>query len=268
MRSVLVVSALLILASCVDHPVGPGAPLPVVEGFEVDEDRSDLDVVVLVWEPMETIPADEFEGYRLFFRPDDEGEYELLAELIPESTEYAHQASSAGGYTIEVFSGDLVSEEMSTAGTMPFKATHLYTVWNDLAPDTAHTAIEFSETFATTDRPGSSGFTHDLYCYDGGQGCPTWLYSGNFGPYPTGNQTLLFEASTTYAMPDGSSELSVPVFAGDVLFGKLQNRHYVKIYAMEIPEYPAGPAGSYGIRLYYDYQPVQDLYLFTTDSLP
>ena len=268
MRTVLALSAILVLASCVDHPVGPGAPLPVVTGFSVDEERSDLNEVVLYWDSLESIPVEGFEGYRLSFRQNDEGEYVVLAEVSPETDEYTHLAPSAGGYAIEAFNGDLVSETPSTTGTMPFMVTHLYTVWNDLSPDTAHTAIEFGETTGMTGRPGSSGFTHDLYCYDGGQGCPTWLYSGNFGPYPTGNQTLLFEASTTFAMPEGSSELSMPVFAGDVLFGKLQNRHYVKIYSMEIPEYPGGQAEAYGIKFYYDYQPIQDLYLFTADGLP
>ncbi len=270
MRMITAVAGiLLVFAACEDHLVGPGAPLPVVSDFEVDEELSDLDEVVLVWEPLEELTEDEFDGYRILFRWNDEGDYQVLGEVAPDVVEYSHlEAPCAGGYAIEAFRGELVSSSRSVTGTMPVKATHLYTIWNDAVLDSVDTGIHFNESYASTGQAGASGFDHDLYCHDGGEGCATWLYSGNFGPHPIGSQTLLFEASSSFSMPEGASELSMPVSAGEVLLGKLQARYYIKIYVMETPEYPGGPADACGIRLYYDYQPIQDLYLFTTDSLP
>lgn len=243
-----------------------GGGVPDVTGFEVDDAASNGQTVVLNWIAVTTDCPADIDGYKLYFREDNEGTYFEIADIDAGTTTYSHTASSAGGYAIEAYEGDDVSANVATANTLPILITATYTIWNNHCPADSHGGFIFGQTSGTTGSAPSTSFAQDIYCYDNGQGNFTWFFSGDYGTFGNGNHTDMYEHASGYSMPTGSGWTYGGMIVGDVIFGELFNGYWVKIYVDALPHYEGGTANAYGIQFYYDYQPIQGLYLFTTDA--
>jgi hypothetical protein len=73
------------------------------------------------------------------------------------------------------------------------------------------------------------------------------------------------DAGSTYGYPSNAWWPAGYILSGDVIFGELEDGHFVKVYVNSVPQHSTQPA-SYGIVFCYDYQPIEGLYLFTTES--
>ena len=77
----------------------------------------------------------------------------------------------------------------------------------------------------------------------------------------------MYNHYSNYAYPEGDAWVYGEIEeVGDVFFAELSDGHYIKIYIKALPHYEGGTDNAWGITLYYDYQPIEGLYLFTTDS--
>ncbi len=247
-----------------DDPVGPGGNLADVTGFAIDA-ASTGQTVVLTWNAV-TDGAAEIDGYKLWFKEDNEGNYTEIADIAVGTTTYSHTATAAGGYAIEAYKGDDTSSNLAKVTTMPTMISSTYTIWNNHAPADTHSGFIFGSSAGTTGSASSTSFAQDVYCYDGGQGNYTWLYSGDYGTFGNGHATAMYDHSTNFATPAGSNWNHGAMVVGDVIFGELYDGYWVKVYVDALPHYEGGSTNAYGIQFYYDFQPIQGLELFTTDS--
>ena len=94
---------------------------------------------------------------------------------------------------------------------------------------------------------------------------PCGFYSGDMAPFGNGNHTDMSAASSVFGYPTESWWVTGYIVPGDVIFCELSDGHYVKVYINSVPQHPTQPA-AHGIVFYYDYQPIEGLYLFTTAS--
>jgi len=272
MRKISLVTMLLgvvLLAGCTgDDPSGPGGTLPDVTGFAINETASGGTTVVLQWNAVTTDGTDAIDGYKIYFRADESGTWTEVGDVPDGTLTYSHAASSAGYYGILAYEGEDTSENYATVDDMPNLISSSYTIWNNHAPATAHSGFIFGATSGTTCLASQGG--HDMYCYDGGQGNLTWLYSGDYGTFGGGNDTNFYEHASGYATPGSGpwNPPAGPMAVGDVIFAELYDGYWVKIYVTALPHYTGGTTNAYGITFFYDFQPIEGLELFTTDSQP
>ena len=260
---IVLVAGIILMAGCAgDDPSGPGGTLPTVTGLEVLTTSSGV-TVNLSWT---AVSGTTIDGYEVYFKSDGEGEWGTAITTVTETT-YSHTADNAGTYSVRAYDGDNYSENYAIdVTTMPTFISPLYTIWNNHAPADEHSGIIFGATAATTGLAGSTSFDQDIYCYDGEQGSYTWFYSGDHAPFGNGSHTDMYEHASNFAYPTGSAWEAGAMVVGDVIFAELSNGHYIKIYVDALPHYEGGTSNAYGITLYYDYQPIQGLYLFSTDA--
>lgn len=252
----------VLMAGCEgDDPVGPGGTLNDVTGLAVDA-ASVGQTVVLTWDAYQEKGPEAIDGYRLFFHENATGTYLEIADIAAGTTTYSHTASAAGMYAIEAYEGENTSANVDETHTLPTLVEDTYTIWNNHAPADTHSGFMFGATSGTTGSAASAAFPQDVYCYDGGQGNLTWLYSGDYGTFGNGHHTDMFDG--TASMPTSNAWSHGAMVVGDVIFGELSTGYYVKVYIDALPLYVGGTSNAYGIQFYYDYQPIQGLYLFTT----
>jgi hypothetical protein len=234
----VLVAGIILMAGCAgDDPSGPTGDLPNVSNVAIGS-ASAGKTVVLTWD---AITGTDIDGYKVYFKTDGEGTGNEIADVTTNT--YTHDASSAGTYVVKAYKGDNYSAgDSNVATTMPYFINADYTIWNNHAPDTTHSGIQFGSTAATT---------------------------GSDGTFGNGSHTDMYNrANASYAYPDDSyawNNGKIEV-VGDVFFAKLSNGYYIKIYIKALPHFPGGSDNAWGITLYYDYQPIQGLYLFSTDS--
>lgn len=281
--TICAILAVPVVLSCADPSTGPissdpaeegrlygqfsgEGSVPNVTGFAVDVDASQENIVTVIWDDISLEKGSFIEGYRLYYRTDDQGSWTEQAELPPGTMEYSHIASAAGGYGIVAFEGGEISPDMATVSTMPSIITTTYTIWNNWCPPQAHSGFIFGPTSGTTGFAVSTSFLQDIYCYDGGQVSFTWFFSGDFGPFGNGNHTEMYEHTGNYAMPTGSAWSHGAMSVGDVIFAELNDGYWVKVYINALPHYEGGATDAFGIQFYYDWQPIRELYLFSTDQ--
>ncbi len=262
----VLVAGIILMAGCAgDDPSDPGGTLSTVTGFEVLATSAGR-TVNLSW----TAVTDDIDGYEVYFRSDGEGtEWPALTTVT--GTTYSHTADNAGTYSVRAYKDEDYSTNYATEkGTMPTMIQDTYTIWNNHAPETTHSGIIFGSSAATTGTAMGTSFHQDIYCFDGEQGNYTWLYSGDYGDFGNGSHTDMFGESSNHAYPTGNSFNYDAMSVGDVIFAELSSEdydgHYIKIYIDAIPHYEGGTDNAWGIELYYDFQPIEGLYLFTTHS--
>lgn len=257
----VLVAGIILMAGCAgDDPSDPGGTLSTVTGLEILATSSGR-TVNLSW----TAVTDDIDGYEVYFKSNGTGEWDDITTVT--GTTYSHTADNAGDYSVRAYKDENFSENYATEKTtMPIFISPLYKIWNNHAPDWEHSGILFEDDGATTGL-ASGTFDQDLYCYDGGGSCYTWLYSGDYGTFGNGSPTDMWDHSSNYAYPgDGPWVYGAIENVGDVIFAELSDGHYIKIYINALPHYEGGSDNAWGIELYYDYQPIEGLYLFTTDS--
>jgi len=259
---IIMVAGVILMAGCAgDDPAGPSGTLEDVTGLAIGAASAGQDVV-LNWNAV-SVTVD---GYAVYFRATDTADWTEVTTVT--GTTYTHSAPSAGYYAVKAYEGTNYSTNNSNeVNTLPNQIQATYTVWDNHAPADEHSGFMFGETAGTTGLASSTSFDQDVYCYDGNwTQSPCGFYSGNVAPFGNGFATNMIEAGSTYGYPSGSSWWQTGyLVAGDVIFGELDSDHYVKVYVQSIPQNSVQPL-SYGVTFYYDYQPIEGLYLFTTES--
>lgn len=236
-----------------------GGALPNVTGLTIDPASAERDVI-LTWNAVSDV-----DGYYVYFRATTTADWTQVGDVT--GTTYTHTASSAGYYTAKAYKGTSTSADYSNVvDTMPNQIQATYTIWDNHAPPDEHSGFIFGATAGTTGLAPSTSFIQDIYCYDGGwTQSPCGFYSGDVAPFGNGNHTDMSDAGSTYGYPSASWWVTGYIIPGDVIFCGLSNGHYVKVYVQSVPQHTTQPA-AYGIVFYYDYQPIEGLYLFTTES--
>ncbi|MBN2587523.1 MAG: hypothetical protein JXA64_09025 [Candidatus Fermentibacteraceae bacterium] len=258
---VLVVGIVLMAGCAGDDPAGPSGTLEDVTGLAIGSASAGRDVV-LTWNAV-SVTVD---GYAVFFRATETADWTEIQQVT--GTTYTHTADNSGYYTVKAYEGTNYSTNNSNiVNTMPNQIMATYTIWDNHAPTDSTSGFVFGATAGQRVLAASST-NHDIYCYDGNwTQSPCGFYSGDKAPFGGGHETFMKLAEgSIYSYPPSSGWWdSNYVLAGDVIFAELYNGYYVKIYVQAIPQCPAQPL-SYGVTFYFDYQPIQGLYLFTTES--
>lgn len=259
----VLIAGIILMAGCAgDDPQGPSGTLSTVTGLDILATSAGR-TVNLSW----TAVTDDIDGYEVYFKSNGDGEWAALTTIT--GTTYSHTADNAGTYSVRAYKGDNFSENYATEkGTMPTIIMDDYTIWDNHAPQTDDSGFIFGATSGQTCQASTSN-NHDIYCFDGDWTySPCGFYSGDHEPFGGGLHTDMIDDEGTYGYPAGSEWWPTGyVLAGDVIFCDLSDGHFVKVYVTSVPQHATQPL-SYGIVFCYDYQPIEGLYLFTTDSTP
>jgi len=256
----ILVAGIVLMAGCAgDDPASPGGTLEDVTGLAIGSTSEGRDVV-LSWDAVSDI-----DGYYVYFRETTSGTWTEVGDVT--ETTFTDTANSSGYYAVMAYEGTNTSANNSNiVDTMPNQIQADYTIWDNHAPDTEPSGFAFGETSGQTALVLSSN-DYDIYCFDGSwPQSPCGFYSGDKSPFGNGRETSMKLAESTFAYPPTSGWWdSNYILQGDVIFCELLNGHYVKVYVSSVPQHSTQPA-SYGIVFYYDYQPIEGLYLFTNES--
>ncbi|MBC8428924.1 MAG: fibronectin type III domain-containing protein [FCB group bacterium] len=261
------VSVLVLMMGCVgDDPAGPEDPegtLPVVTGLTIDESASEERTVYLSWDP---VTSEEIDGYYVWFKSNGSGNWDKISTTS--NTSCTHEASCAGDYVVTAYEGENTSSaDSDSVTTLPNFVPATYTIWDFHAPEDEYSGFKFGANSGEY-RYASTSTDFDVYCYDGGGGYDTWLYSGDYGTYGNGYDTDIWDDLVSNAYPDGYPSGSWNhgyVSAGDIFICELSHGYFVKMYITTVMVHPDQPA-AYGFSFYYDWQPINGLYLFTEAS--
>ena len=250
----VLVAGIVLMAGCAgDDPAGGGGgTLDNVSGVAIGTNSAGRDVVI-TWTALTDV-----DGYKVWFKATSSADWTEVGDVTTNT--YTHTASSSGYYVVTAYEGTNTSAGNSNeVNTMPNQPNFTYTIWDNHAPATEHSGFIFGATSGQTCLAASSN-NHDMYCYDGSWSQrPGGFYAGN-------DCSFKLAASGIYGYPPSSGWWdSNYVLAGDVIFAELEDGHFVKIYVQSIPQNTVQPL-SHGITFYYDYQPIEGLYLFTTES--
>ncbi|MEN8207704.1 MAG: fibronectin type III domain-containing protein [Candidatus Fermentibacteria bacterium] len=256
---IVLVAGIILMAGCAgDDPVGPGGTLAPVTGVEIGTASAGQDVVVN-WTAVSDV-----DGYKVWFKATSTGTWAEVGDVT--GVTFTHVAPSAGYYVVTAYKGsDTSSANSNEVNTMPNQINETYTIWDNHAPVDEHSGFAFGESAGLT-VPVLSSTNFDIYCYDGGwTESPCGFYSGDVAPFGNGRPTDMSDAGTGYGYPTGNWWVTGYILAGDVIFCELEDGHFVKVYVQSVPQHSTQPA-AHGIVFYYDYQPIEGLYLFTTES--
>jgi len=258
------ISAVFLMTGCVgDDPAGPDTgTLPVVTGLTIDESESSGRTIYLSWDP---VTSEEIDGYYVWFKSNGTGGWETVDTTS--NTSCIHEAPCAGKYVVTAYEGENTSSDNSNEeATMPNFIQATYTIWDNRAPTSAYSGFRFGSTGGEY-RYVTSSTDFDVYCYDGGAGHDTWLYSGDYGTFGNGYHTDIWAELVSYAYPSPSDSSWNHGYAaaGDIFICELYDGYFVKMYIKSTPVHPDQSA-SHGIEFYYDWQPINGLYLFTEAS--
>ncbi len=260
----ILVAGIVLMAGCAgDDPAGgTGGTLDNVAGVAIGTASAGRDVV-LSWTALTDV-----DGYKVWFKATTGGTWAVADGGDVTTNAFTHvDAPSAGYYVVTAYKGTNTSAANSNeVTTMPTQINANYTIWDNHAPVDAHSGFIFGATSGTTGLAASTSFIQDIYCYDGSYPeSPCGFYSGDIAPFGTGNHTVMSDAGTTFGYPAGLWFTDGYILAGDVIFAELSDGHFVKVYVNAVTQNTVQPL-SYGITFYYDYQPIEGLYLFTTES--
>ena len=258
----MLVAGIILMAGCAgDDPAGGGGgTLEVVTGVAIGSASIGRDVVI-TWNVVSDV-----DGYYVYFRETVSAEWGTAVGDVTTNT-YTHTADVAGYYVVVAYEGSNTSSANSAeVTTMPNQIAANYTIWDNHAPTDSTSGFYF-EADAGYRVLAASSTLHDIYCFDGNwTQSPCGFYSGDKTPFGGGNPTSMKLAGTTYAYPPSTGWWdSNYILSGDVIFAELEDGHYVKIYVFAVPQCPAQPL-SYGVSFFFDYQPIEGLYLFTNES--
>ena len=236
-----------------------GGTLPNVAGLQIDQASIGRDVV-LTWDAVSDV-----DGYYVYFRETPDDDWTQVGDVM--ETAFTHTAVSSGYYAVKAYKGTSTSADYSNVvDTMPNQIQATYTIWDNHAPVDEHSGFIFGATAGTTGLAPSSSFIQDIYCYDGNwPQSPCGFYSGDMPPFGNGNHTDMSAASSVFGYPTESWWVTGYIVPGDVIFCELSDGHYVKVYVQSVSQHTTQPI-AHGIVFNYDYQPVEGLYLFTTES--
>ncbi len=258
----VLVAGIVLMAGCAgDDPAGGGGGnLDNVAGVAISANSAGRNVVI-TWTALTDV-----DGYKVWFKSTASADWAEVGDVT--SNTYTHVAGNSGYYVVTAYKGsDTSAGNSNQVDTMPNQISATYTIWDNHAPVDEHSAFIFGATAGTTGSAIATSFVQDIYCYDGSWSqSPCGFYSGNAAPFGTGVLTNMISAGTTFGYPSGSSWWTDGyINAGDVIFAELDNGCFVKVYVHSVPQHTVQPL-SYGIVFYYDYQPIEGLYLFTTES--
>lgn len=257
----ILVAGIVLMAGCAgDDPAGGGGgTLDDVAGVAIGTASAGRNVV-LGWTALTDV-----DGYQVWFKATSSADWTEVGDVTTNAFTHT-DANSAGYYVVTAYEGTNTSANNSNeVTTMPEQISATYTIWDNHAPVDEDSGFDFGETAGNT-RAVLSSTDYDIYCYDGGwTESPCGFYSGNVAPFGNGRPTDMSDAGSTYAYPTGSWWVTGYILAGDVIFAELEDGHFVKVYVSAIPQHSTQPA-SHGITFYYDYQKIEGLYLFTTES--
>ncbi len=265
----LTCTAVALIAGCAgDDPAGPGGTLPTVTGLTLDESASSGVSVVLAW-----TAVTDADGYKVWFSTTSGGTWTEVGDVT--GTTYTHTASSAGYYTVTAYAGEDTSEGYATAvDDMPNVVSTEYSIYDNYAPADWHSGFIFGLNSGETGFASQGSFVQDIYAYD------PWtdpgraaLYSGDYGPFGNGNETMMFGLgdggySNPGAAPDAGAGWwdNGEVWSGDVIFCELFDGYYAKMYINDVYGPVGGSSNGTGIDFTYEIQPIEGLRLFTTNS--
>lgn len=263
-------AAIALMAGCAgDNPTTPDGTLDVVTGFSIDETASSGVDVVMNW----TAVAD-VDGYNVFWKANNTGDWVEVGDVT--GTTFTHTATAAGTYTVMAYKGSDTSSDYATSdGCMPNIITTEYSIYDNNAPADYHSGFIFGALSGETGLAGSAGFVQDIYAYDSDPVSPTGiaLYSGDYGPFGDGNQTWMIGlgdpgADDAGAAPDNSASWwdNGEIVINDVIFGELFDGYFVKMYINDIYGPVGGSTNGTGVDFTYEFQPINGLRLFTTNS--
>ncbi len=257
----VLVAGIILMAGCAgDDPAGGGGgTLDNVAGLAIGTASTGRDVA-LTWTALTSV-----DGYKVWFRTVSTADWAEVGDVTTNAFTHT-DAPSAGYYVVTAYEGTNTSAGNSNEKTtMPTPISTSYTIWDNHAPVADHSGMVFGATSGQTVLAASSS-DHDIYCYDGGwTQSPCGFYSGDHTPFGGGHSTDMSEAVSQFAYPTEDWWVTGYIQAGDVIFAELSTGHFVKIYVSSVPQNTVQPL-SYGIVFKYDYQPIQGLYLFTTES--
>jgi hypothetical protein len=259
--------AVALMAGCEgDNPSGPDGTLDVVTGLAIGDASTGVDVV-LSW----TAVAD-VDGYYVYWKANNSGDWVEVGDVT--GTSYTHTATSAGTYSVLAYAGDDTSSDYSASvSTMPNVVSTEYSIYDNYAPADYHSGFIFGATSGETGLASSGAFVQDIYAYDPDTS-PTvaWFYSGDYGPFGDGNTTWMSALGDGYDNPGAAPDASANwwdngyVLTGDVIFGELFDGYFVKMYINDVYGPVGGSTNGTGVDFTYEFQPIQGLRLFTTNS--
>ena len=256
----ILVAGIVLMAGCAgDDPAGGGGgTLENVAGVAIGATSAGRDVV-LTWTALT-----DADGYKVWFKATTSADWTEVGDVTTNA--YTHTATSAGYYVVTAYEGTNTSADNSNeVTTMPNQINATYTIWDNHAPTDSTSGFYF-ESDAGYRVLAATSSNHDIYCYDGSYPeSPCGFYSGDLLPFGDGHHTDMSDAGSNYGYPTNPWWPDGYIKAGDVIFAELDNGYFVKIYVSAVPQCPAQPL-SYGVTFYFDYQPIQGLSLFTTES--
>ena len=269
----LVLSIVLLTACEGDDPAGGGGTLATITGLEIGA-TSAGNTIVLVWTTYSG--TEDIDGYEVYFKAEEAGNWVPLG--VTTTTGYEHVATVAGSYSVRAYEGDNYSTNYATeVSTMPSVVSTQYTIYDNNAPAEYDSGFKFGSTSGETGSAASTGFVQDIYAYDNlfpvlGD-LNVAFQSGNYGAFPNGNPTYMYDPEGTYGYcPEygtGSWFENYNLYVGDeVVFGCMPFTGgydiYVKIYIDDIFVEPISEHGT-GVTLHYEYQTLQNVTVFTDD---
>ena len=202
------------------------------------------------------------DGYQVYYKEEESGNWVLEETTTDSQVEIT--ADCAGYYSVRGYVGEVFSESFSdSVNTMPSIITVTYTIYDNYCAPSNHSAFIFGEFAGQTGMAPSVAFTQDIYAYDDLKGDnEVSLYSGNYGPFGSGNQSYFQEPAAGgcgSCDPDGSwLGSSYMLFSSDdVVFIKLPfyggSNAYVKIYGLSVAPDPESNNGTM-VSFSYEYQ--------------
>jgi hypothetical protein len=251
-----------------DSASTPGIPtVPDVTGLAIDPSSSGVSVV-LAWDAISGA-----EGYKVWFSAEASGAYVEVGNVAV--TTFTHLASCAGTYAVTAYIGDDQSADYSNVvSTMPNIITTEYDIYDNNAPADYFMGFIFGATSGEAGFASSPSFDQDIYAYDI-WGDPNRLafYSGTYGPFGEGNSTWMYGLGDSgYSNPGAAPDEGAgwwnngEIYLTDVIFCELSNDYFVKVYILDIYGPVGGTTNGTGVTFIYEFQPIQGLRLFTTNT--
>ncbi len=226
----------------------------------VDADSSSGTSVLVRWT---AVP--EADSYTLEFDVDSTGSWATVAESVAEAR-YTHAAQSAGLYAVRSNDSEGQSARSQAASTMPARSEDSYTIWEEDVPEGYPVGIFLNPCVPGLSYDYADGNYH-AYCHTSALE-PAALFSGSAPPVGQGIQCLLADGSGSPSVapepPDGYAD-SIATEVGGLIFGHIPSGNYVKFLVEGVESNPEAPSVT-GVTLRYEYQTIQDLRLFSTDS--
>jgi hypothetical protein len=250
-------SLLLLLVACGSNPSTPEGTLPKVEGLTVVDSLCGGTTVFLSWNSVDSVV-----GYRIYYDESGLGWWDELKSVTDTFT--THDADRAYYYTVLAFTGDDTSEEYADRVHTRPNDCGMYILWDNHADPDSDNAIIFGETSGLMGRADDTSFVQNVYAYDAGWAAsPIGLFSGDAGVWGNGVATPLVKSNDALLAPEAGYEDSLHIIEDDFVYCLMPDSHYVKVWVEEIAEDTTTTDTTYYAKMWYQYQPIEGLRLFT-----